>query len=527
MAAAAVVFPAHALAEEPAALPLRGALVDGNPHTRASSQIQGPSTSHNGHGLRGSGAHTDTKPSLRSEIVGALRTSRLGLAPLTQFPGTLRGTGSVLRDRDVPLVVPERPSLRHAMMRGELRHSDQLSTGRVGGAVALALRGSYANRALLERAQADRARVRVAAGAFLPKLMLSLDGNHTVRQSETQPDQTVNGEVQLSLSLYSSGAKRNAVYQAQSLSLASDYAYLAGEHKVALEAIAAHINLRLNRAVERALDKNVRAMQRLVHIARRRYEAGDATRTDIAIAQGNLEGAKAELDIARKNSREIAADYKTIVGRRAPARLAVAHADGLVPPTIEAAVALARKHNPVLKAAFHSADASAYAARAEKGRFGPKVDLYGGYTHEMHTNATTPTEPEWNVGVRLRVPLVDFTATPSVAAARHDALEAGYRALDQEKRMIKAITRKHIAYKSALRRSRISARQVKAVARSVTGTRREYQAGFRSITDVTNGQIKLTRARITQITALHERMLCGYELAFATGHPDTARLALD
>ena len=111
-------------------------------------------------------------------------------------------------------------------------------------------------------------------------------------------------------------------------------------------------------------------------------------------------------------------------------------------------------------------------------------------------------------------------------AARHEALEAGYRALDQSRLIERQIKRQWTAYHSAARRTGIVGRQVKAVAVSVEGSRREYQAGFRAITDVLNDQIKLARARITLETARHERMLAAYELAFTSAHPGVRELAL-
>lgn len=527
--ALALLFCTNVLSSNPAwaedlpePVPLRGSVAtqgddDGGPNAPQRDAEPNPVD------LRGSYNTAEEAPSLMGDLMGTIAYTFGGLAPLTQ----LRGSGVLVKDRYQSLDVPDRPSLRHAMLFGALRASSGDQRSEVGNAVSMALRGSYSARALLERARADRERVHAAVGVFLPKLTLSTGLTSENSDTDGAYQDTMTGDLELSVPLYSSGANRNALYQAQSLSLASDYGYLAGEHKVALEAIAAHVNLRLNRSIEKALRKNEKAMKRLLHIATRRYDAGDASRTDIAIAQGNLEGARAERDIARKSREEVAADYKSVVGDLAPGHLAPAHADQLVPDSVEEAIALARRHNPVLIATLHAADASAYAARAERGRYGPKVDLFGTYSQELYTSSKTSEDPDFKVGVRLKVPLVNFAAMPNVMAARHDAMEAGYRALDQEEQIVRQIRRKYIAYKSARRRTQISGRQVRAIQRSVTGTRREYEAGFRSITDVTNGQIKLTRALITKITAQHERMLSGYELAFATGNPEVAKLVLD
>ncbi|MEL6744741.1 MAG: TolC family protein, partial [Pseudomonadota bacterium] len=259
-------------------VPLRGAIETQHP----SDAQRGPYDDAQGPTLRGShdpsyapsydsGPET---PSLMSELAGTIAHSMAGFAPLTQVPDRLRGSGGIVRDRDQRLIVPDRPSLRQAMLFGDLRPSDNAASGRLGDAVALALRGSYTTRGLLERAKADRARARAAAGGFLPKLTLSTDLSSEQTEADADYTDTMTGDVQLSIPIYSSGAVRNALYQAQSLSLASDYSYLAGEHRVALEAIAAHVNLRLNRAIEQALRKNEKAMKRLLAIAQRRYQAG-------------------------------------------------------------------------------------------------------------------------------------------------------------------------------------------------------------------------------------------------------------
>ena len=123
------------------------------------------------------------------------------------------------------------------------------------------------------------------------------------------------------------------------------------------------------------------------------------------------------------------------------------------------------------------------------------------------------------------MPLIDATRAPSVGAARHEALEAEYRALEQSRVVERQIRRQWTAYKSAERRVKIVKRQVSAVAASVEGARREYEAGFRSISDVLNDQVKLARARITLESARHEQMLAAYEIAFTTAHPSVHRLA--
>ena len=266
-------------------------------------------------------------------------------------------------------------------------------------------------------------------------------------------------------------------------------------------------------------------MQRIAHIAGKLYEAGDASRTDIAIARANVESARAEVDLARKTREETLSDYESFTGVKAPSNLMAPNFRALVPHSVEMAVELALAHNPTLNSSLHTAMASDFAAKAERGKYGPKVDLFGAYNEPHYSSAESDPMGDWNVGVRLRMPLIDATRAPSVGAARHEALEAHYRALEQARLVERQIRRQWTAYKSAERRVSIVKRQVSAVASSVEGARREYEAGFRSISDVLNDQVKLARARITLESARHEQMLAAYEIAFTTSSPAVSHLA--
>ncbi|MEP1205818.1 MAG: TolC family protein [Rhizobiaceae bacterium] len=459
------------------------------------------------------------------DVGSALSFLRRNFIPTLLF----RGPKRAISDRSISYTIPSRASLRHSML-----HSANMYEGLrgaeagVGDTIALALRGSYSARAQIEGAAADRARVHGALANFLPKINGTVNASYASQEGSSsysdRVEQITTG-IEVSMPLYASGVNVNTYKQAKHVSLASDHSYLAEEYRVALEAVAAHINLRLNRRIERTLQTNVAAMKRIAHIARKLYEAGDASRTDIAIARANVESARAEVDLARKTREETLSDYESFTGSYAPAKLLAPSFASYVPATAEQAVQMAVSNNPALVASLHTALASGYAAKIERGKYGPKVDLYGAYNEPLYTSSATDQQADWNIGVRLKVPLFDATLAPSVGAARHEALEAQYRALEQARVVERQVRRQWTAYKSADRRVKIVARQVRAVSASVEGARREYEAGFRSISDVLNDQVKLARAKITLESARHEQMLAAYEIAFTTAHPSIRHLA--
>jgi len=147
------------------------------------------------------------------------------------------------------------------------------------------------------------------------------------------------------------------------------------------------------------------------------------------------------------------------------------------------------------------------------------------YNRDLYRSVPSATDEDWSVGVRLTVPLFDATLAPNVNAAKHEALENGYRALDQGRLIERQVERQWTAYQSANRRSTIVRKQVDAISKSVDGARKEFAAGFRSVSDVLTEQVKLARAQITLETVLHERLLAAYELAFSTANPNLKNLA--
>ncbi len=440
-----------------------------------------------------------------------------------------RGSDEAIADRTYLMPLPDSAVLRQSMM-----HAMSYDTGLraadsdIASTVSAALRGSYSAREKLEAAQIERARMHGAIAAFLPKVEATLEASSAHRYSVSTGSydhDTSSASVEVSMPLFTSGVNINSYRQAKHISISADYSYIAEEHKVALEAITAHINLRLNRRIEKTLARNVAAMQRIAAIARRLYEAGDASRTDIAIAQANVESARAELDLARKTREETRADFESVTALTAPHRLELSKPETLVPASLDAAIDTALQNNPTIRAAEHNAVAARHNARAVRGRFGPQITAFGRYDHYLEDSIQEDREDDYSVGVRLKVPLIDFSAVPSISEARHQAAESGYRALDQARRISRQVERQWTAWQSANRRVSIISRQVNSVAASVEGVRREYEAGFRSITDVLNDQVKLARAQITLESARHERILSAYEIAFTTSHDGVRHLA--
>lgn len=442
---------------------------------------------------------------------------------------TFRGAKDAIHDTNVTYNLPARAPLRHSMLHTTRPYEEMRGGGAgVGDSIALALRGSNSTQARLARANVDKARVLGVVAAFLPRVELTARTGLGPRDGSTSNNgqtRTSSATLNVSMPIFTSGANLNTYRQAKHVSIASDYSYLAEERKVALEAVTAHINLSLNRRIEQVLRANVRAMKRIALISRRLFEAGDSSRTDIAVAQANVENSRAELNLSRRTVRELEIEYVGLTGKNAPKKLRLPNAHRLLASSVDEAVEMAWRNNPSIKASEHTTKARRHAAKAEVGRLGPQVQLFGNYTKELQSDSADELNSSWSAGVQLTVPLFDAALAANVSAAKSEAFEARFQQQDLALRIEKEVRVKWAAYYNATKRVSIIKRQRRAVAASLEGTRQEFKAGFRPIADVLNDQVKLAGTDISLESVKHERLLAAFELAFTSAHPEILHLA--
>ena len=481
-------------------------------------------------GLRG--AHVAAKveavsrePAFRPVLRGGLSTPRE-----TSVFGALREGLSharrnvrgayLLRGRDMH-VDPNPDGDVHHDAEGTIAvglRGNSASAGTVDASVRQALRGSYATRAARSAARAARARAHAAALGFLPRVTARLDldnGPNTARPSKVKRQNVARMGIEASVPLFTSGVTLNTLRQAKSLARAADMNFLAAERKVALDAGLAHVELRLQRKVVAALRRHRDAVVKLVRVAHGLFRAGEVSRTDVAIARANAEGVAAELVEAERRLAEARTALESLTGRASPATLSLPNAN--VRLTLPRAVEEAVAHAPSLAARHLESDARAHGALAERGRHGPQVSAYAGIGRDVWHSTVDEHENGWEAGVRLSVPLFTPDAVGRVAAAKAEAVEARYAALDAERKLRERVAGLWHAHQAADRREAALKRQTGHVAITVRGTLSEYRAGFRSITDVLEAQVEALRARVALEGATHARAGAALRLAYATG----------
>ena len=401
--------------------------------------------------------------------------------------------------------------------------------GTVTATVGAALRGSLETRRAEAAARAARANSHAAALSFLPTVTGAIeygDAPNTARPiGAVARQQSTVASVEANLPIFTSGRLLNQLQQARSLSMAADMNFLAAERKAGLDAALAHVNVRLQRRIVRAVSRHRDALARVATVAKALYRAGEVSRTDVAIARANVEALAADRADAQRRLEDAVATYGSLTGREVPGKLVLpdagSYAEGS--DSLQSVIAAAVADNPTLAAQSHGAQALSHAALAERGRFGPQVSAYANANSALSHSTLPDTGDAYAFGVRLTMPLVAPSAIASVTAAKEEAVAARYGVLEAERVLRRRVAGLWNAREAAARREAAFRRQLAEIGITVKGTLREYEAGFRSITDVLEAQVKELEAQVALEGAIHERASASLRLDFATGRGVSGR----
>ena len=411
------------------------------------------------------------------------------------------------------------PRLPGRGIAGTARDDAAAGPDTVAVTVRSALRGSLETRRLLATARAAHAARHAAAMRFLPTVSATVEGEDLIDPAaltvQAARKRAVTGRLEASVPIFTSGVLVNEMQQARHLAAAADLNFVAGERKAALDAALAHVEVRLQRRVVAAVSGHRDALARVATIAKALFRAGEVSQTDVAIARANLSAVAADRADARRRLADAEAGFASLTGRAPPATLSLPRGAGF--DSLEATVALAVRHSPALAAEQHGAQALAHAALAERGRFGPQVSGYANASRLLHHSSRTSPDLEYAMGVRLTVPLVAPSAVAAVSAAREEAIAARYGAMEAERGLRRRIVALWNGREAARRRAAAFRQQLSDVERTVEGTLREYRAGFRSIVDVLEAQVKRFQAVVARENAVHELAVAALRLDFATG----------
>lgn len=385
------------------------------------------------------------------------------------------------------------------------------------------------NRALLRAADEDVAQ---AVSGLRPIIGWSADIRRTFGEQRIRnrtagiADTDLGVGLTLDLLLYDFGRTQLQIAAAKETVLATREDLRSIEQLVLLRAVAAFIDVRRNGELVAVRQSNIRLLREELRAAQDRFEVGEVTRTDVALAEAALAAAQAGLAVAQGDLTQATEEFRAAVGRK-PGNLQPPGALPRLSGDIEGAKAVAvRKHPDIIRARFEVASAELTVAAAEAA-MKPTVSLFGSID-AIEEWGPSDFDRRGSFGLAVTGPIYQggfLTSAVRQAMAQRDALRG---ALHEERHEVMQDVGNAYAVLIAAQASRkANLEQVRAARVAFNGLREEAQLGARTTLDVLQSEQDLLDAQADAIDAESDLYIAAYAVLETIGELTAEALRLN
>lgn len=366
------------------------------------------------------------------------------------------------------------------------------------------------NRALLRASDED---VIQAQGRLLPVVRF-ITGASATHSTVTGTTQRLTFSLSADFPLIDFGRGALAVEISREQMLAARAGLIGVEQAVLLRAIQAYLNVTSTRDTVALRRNNLELIRQELRAARERFELGDSTRTDVAIAEARLAAAQSLLSAAEGDFAVAREEFNLAVGRY-PNALATAPQLPRLPVSLSAAQATARASHPAILQAQHQVrigDLALESARTER------LGSVSGQISAGHVETGGGPASEIGASMTWSVPLYSggrLNSAERQAVARAEAQRAALHQTVAQVQQSVADSWSRIA----VARARLEAGelQIRAASTAYEAVRAEAELGARTTLDVLNAEQELLDAQSNRIAARAALQLASYALLEATG----------
>ncbi len=385
------------------------------------------------------------------------------------------------------------------------------------------------NRALLRAADED---VAIALSALRPVLdfiaTVSRTSTKTESQGVTTFDRTLSSStfgLNASLLLYDNGRSRLNTQAARELVFAARAALLSIEQDVLLRAVAAYMNVIRAQEFVALQENNLGLLTEELRAAQDRFEVGEVTRTDVALAEAAQEAARSRLATVRGELVNARQEYLTVVGRE-PGVLARPPSLPRRPESIDAGKAVALRNHPDIIQAQHQVAAADLTVMVQEAGLGPTVRLFGEISVTETENDIADGDTS-SVGIDYRQPIYQgggLAAGIRQAMAQRDASRANL--LNVQEIIAQGVTTALVGFRVAQANIQATDRRVRAADVAFRGVREEAALGARTTLDVLDSEQELLDAQAERIAAEADLYIAAYQILSAQGALTAQNLGL-
>ena len=400
-----------------------------------------------------------------------------------------------------------------------------LATPNLAAAESLrdSLRNAYKNSGLLvqNRALLRAADEKVADAVAALRPVIGWSSRFAHSYNDVASSDSLTASLNAKWLLYDFGRSDLQTEALKKTILATRQSLVSIEQNVLLRAVTAHMNYRRSVEFVSLRSANVELIKQELRAAQDRFDVGEVTRTDVALAEARLASARASLAGAQGDLAKAAAEYHAVVGRK-PGDLATPSSLPELPTEVSAAISNARAHHPELTRVQHEVAAAELALKASQLTYRPRfeadagvsnVDLDGPLTRSL---SLTVSGPVYSGGA--------IASASRSAMAQRDAKRAGLHVVGLE--VEQAVRNAFVVLEVARATGEATDRQIEAASVAFRGVREEASLGARTTLDVLNAEQELLDARVSRISTRIDEQVASYSLLAAMGKLTATELDL-
>jgi len=348
------------------------------------------------------------------------------------------------------------------------------------------------------------------AGPGLPSTYSTLSGYNSPFSAGATITQT----------LFNGFQTANRTRQAEAQVLAARATLHTTEQTVLLNAATAYMNLLRDAAILDLQRRNVEVLQEQLRQTRDRFNVGEVTRTDVAQAESSLAAGRSQVLTAEANYTSSVATYRQVIGI-SPGKLgAGTPVDRFSPRTVAEAVAVGIAGNPAVATAQYNVDAAMQAVKVAEGSLYPTLSVQGNFQKNYLSPQFLNTMENYNLSVlgTLSIPIYQGGAEYSLIRQAKETLGQRRLDLDTTRDSVRqSVVQSWGQLEAAKANIEATTASVQASEIALNGVREEARVGQRTTFDVLTAQQTLVNARVSLVTAQHDRVVASYTLLSTVG----------
>ncbi|WP_245613075.1 TolC family protein [Skermanella stibiiresistens] len=377
-------------------------------------------------------------------------------------------------------------------------------------------------------AAADGARnaLRISQGGWYPTLSFSVNGGREMTNKPPPQSDTDMGANQISVRagqlLYDFDATNSDIKRARLGVVRSEVAVSRTRQDLLVEGLTAYANLaRAHRLLvyARQSEDNIRRQTGLEEV---RLNEGFGFTTDVLQAKSQLAGAQARRVATQEAMRNALNRFQAFFGHVAfklDTLRVLAPPKVPVPATLDEALSLARRHNPLLQELALATAAAQQGVASVRGRtLYPRLDAVLEQNLKNDVAGQPGRQNETLFKIQLTFSLNSgLTAVNTIRLAESELRVADANWADQERQVMESVRNSWDRLESARMQAELLRDQEGLAAGFLEVARSERELGTRSLIDLLAGETTLINARSDALAAETELVLASYRLLAVTG----------